>query len=179
MATRNTSNFNRLENYPKVQKSKRHVIFGDLQVPNFIVDLVMPRIAASHFKVLLFILRKTTGCHKRSEDISLSDTQRGCGVSRSTAVAAIKLFKDCHLIRRLNGTSRAGKACYEVAYPFETDYVLRRLAELVERADQSNLPSLKMKSVSVGRILRADRTAKIARNAELRYTAGARTNDKR
>jgi len=28
-------------------------------------------------------------------------------------------------------------------------------------------------------ILRADRTAKIAKNAEVRYTAGTRTNDKR
>ena len=71
------------------------------QVPDEVLDELMPRLSGSEFKVLMYIVRRTFGFKKDADAISLTQMtdgirtrdgrqlDRGCGLARSTAVAAI------------------------------------------------------------------------------------------
>jgi len=72
------------------------------QVPDDVVDVLMPELTGAEFKVLLYIIRRTFGFKKTADAISLNQitsgitTQdghvldRGTGLSESTVVLALK-----------------------------------------------------------------------------------------
>ncbi len=72
------------------------------QIPNIILDFVIPRISEADGKVLLYICRRTYGFQKEQDRISLSQfvdgikdrndrtLDYGCGVSRPAVVEALK-----------------------------------------------------------------------------------------
>src|SRR2546427_11455404 len=72
------------------------------QVPDEFFDFLLPRLSGAEIKVLLYIMRRTFGWKKASDDISFSQIcegittregdvlDEGTGLSKSTAQVAIK-----------------------------------------------------------------------------------------
>jgi len=85
------------------------------QIPNVLLDLLMPCLRDSERSVLLYICRRTYGFQREADAISLSQfvdglrsTQGhqldlGCGVSRSKVVEALRFFQAAGLVERLAG----------------------------------------------------------------------------
>lgn len=68
------------------------------QVPNELIDTHLSKIKNSELKVYLLICRKTVGCQKRKEGISLVKMTQLTGLSKSTVVNAIKRLEEKRLI---------------------------------------------------------------------------------
>lgn len=87
------------------------------QVPDEVFDELMPRLSGSEFKVLMYIVRRTFGFKKDSDSISLSQMtdgirtrdgrqlDRGAGLARSTAVAALNSLVDKGIISAVRNQS--------------------------------------------------------------------------
>jgi hypothetical protein len=85
------------------------------QIPNVLLDLLMPCLRDSERSVLLYICRRTYGFQREADAISLSQfvdglrsTQGrqldlGCGVSRAKVVEALQFFQATGLVERLAG----------------------------------------------------------------------------
>jgi replication protein O len=58
------------------------LIPNSTQVPNFLMDELLPIVDSAEWKVISFICRKTYGWQKREDRISLSQFESGTGVSR-------------------------------------------------------------------------------------------------
>jgi hypothetical protein len=58
---------------------------------NYLLDVIMPELRPNSWKLLCFIVRKTTGWHKDAEQLSYSQLRNGTGIkSDPTLSAAIK-----------------------------------------------------------------------------------------
>lgn len=75
---------------------------GFTAVANEIVEaLVKVRIPASEKDILLFVIRKTYGFHKKEDKISLTQFELGTGLSRVTVVKALKnLLTRCMVLKK-------------------------------------------------------------------------------
>ena len=61
-------------------------------------------ISSSEWQVLMFVIRKTYGWHKKEDNISLTQFQKGTGLSRPTVIWAIKqLVRHALLVVKRNG----------------------------------------------------------------------------
>lgn len=83
---------------PKKAKYLRTIFLPNSSpVPNFVFDDLLNEndIPHSVIRVLLFLLRKTVGWNNRSEELSLSEIQRGAGVTRPTAIYGVRMICDC------------------------------------------------------------------------------------
>lgn len=69
-------------------------------LPNFFVDVIMPRVRPADFAVLLFIWRKTIGWNKLEDCIPLSQMQRGTGRGRARLLRSLRLWEALGLIER-------------------------------------------------------------------------------
>lgn len=67
----------------------RFLIPNTTQVPNVLLDVVMPQIKNAALRVLLAVVRKTYGFQKRTDKISLTQLQRLTGLSRQGVVNGI------------------------------------------------------------------------------------------
>jgi hypothetical protein len=64
------------------------------QVPNILLDKVMPLLPEAPLKVLLAIVRFTYGFQKRSEEIGNKQLTRATGLSRSATIRAVAYLGD-------------------------------------------------------------------------------------
>jgi len=64
------------------------------QVPNVLLDEIMPRLSGSSLKVLLAIVRKTYGFQKHADKISFRQLQQLTGLSRDSVNQGIKGLGD-------------------------------------------------------------------------------------
>lgn len=115
----------------KTKGTRRILDAGYTKVPNLFIDRLMPRVRPAHFKVLIFIWRKTVGWQKQRDYISLTQIQSGAGVCRATAVSGIKFWKQVGLIRPTNRSGIRGTIQYEVAVSYDEEAVTSRLEQLV------------------------------------------------
>ncbi len=70
------------------------------QLPNEIVDRMMPDLSGAQFKVLILIARKTLGFHRECHAMSLEFIAEGTGLSRQGVVDALKpLVDDGYIIK--------------------------------------------------------------------------------
>jgi phage replication O-like protein O len=109
------------------------------QVPNVLLDEVMPRLPGSALKVMLAVVRKTYGFQKRSDKISFKTLQKLTGLSRDAVNQGIKALGPLLIIMpgRKNVPTSDGVNEYALNLNIET-------GELVRKADQSeNLTSQK------------------------------------
>lgn len=63
------------------------------QIPNVILDEVLPHLTKAELKVVLAICRRTFGYHDKTASLSLTDLQRLTGLTRSSTVNALKSDK--------------------------------------------------------------------------------------
>lgn len=99
-------------------------------VPDVYFDLLFPRLGKGSLKVLLYLVRRTFGFKRDSDTVSLSQIchgirhrdgtilDRGTGLTRSTATAAIRDLEDMGVIVARRGVSNRGD-------PAVTHYTLR------------------------------------------------------
>lgn len=74
---------------------------GFTPIANEILDeLVMLRIPASEKDVLMFVIRKTYGYHKKEDKISITQFELGTGLSRPTVVMALKNLVSRNILNR-------------------------------------------------------------------------------
>ena len=65
------------------------LIPNSTQVPNFLMDELLPIVDSAGWKIISFICRKTYGWQKREDRISLSQFESGTGVSRPWLVKTL------------------------------------------------------------------------------------------
>ncbi len=68
---------------PKTMDEKTHnLIPNSSQIPNVILDLVLPRISEAEARCLLYICRRTFGFHKDEDNISFTQFENGIKTSQ-------------------------------------------------------------------------------------------------
>lgn len=60
-----------------MDETKYNLIPNSSQIPNVILDLVLPRISEAEARCLLYICRRTFGFHKEEDNISFSQFEHG------------------------------------------------------------------------------------------------------
>ena len=91
----------------------KRLIPNSTQIPNIVLDLLVPKLPPAEARCILYISRRTFGFHRSKDRISLSqfiggiisrDGKRldyGTGLSRPSVVEALKnLFKAGNLYRK-------------------------------------------------------------------------------
>lgn len=102
------------------------------QVPDLLLDFMLPDLSGAELKVLLYLIRRTYGFKKDGDSITLSQLcsgirradqtviDRGTGLSRSSVTRAVKRLEELNLIEVVRDSTAIGDA--EVNY-----YRIRRL----------------------------------------------------
>ena len=104
------------------------------QVPDDVFDVLMPQLTEAELRVLLYVIRRTFGFKKASDDISLKQlvegirTQdgrvldSGAGVAKSSAVRAVKGLIAKGIVRaRRNQSKERGYEATTYALRFKSD----------------------------------------------------------
>jgi Bacteriophage replication protein O len=129
---------------------KKNLIPNSTQIPNLILDLVIPLISEAEARCLLYICRRTFGFHKKYDSISLSQFEHGIrsrqgsqldfgtGMSRPGVTYALKnLIKTEVIFMRKN--SRGNR--YMLNLHMDVDKVVNELNQL-RRLTRSSKPRL-------------------------------------
>jgi hypothetical protein len=111
------------------------------QVPDELFDVLMPQLSEAELRVLLYIVRRTFGFKKSSDDISLrqlvdgirtkdgTQLDHGAGIGKTAAVRAVKgLVEKCIIVAQRNQSVQNG---YEA-----TTYALRFRETLVHERNK-------------------------------------------
>jgi hypothetical protein len=75
------------------------------QIPNFLLDRILPVVQPAAWKVISFVCRKTFGWQKRQDRISLSQFERGTGLSRRHLVPTLLHVTNSGLLIKLSSPS--------------------------------------------------------------------------
>lgn len=110
---------------------RRNLLPNSTPVPNFVFDLVLsdPDVPHALRSVLLFLIRKTIGWDKRSDEISLIQIEEGANVSRKSAIYAVRVICDCWgLFHKTRGYKGQHSSVYTVAGLTEAEFQERYCA---------------------------------------------------
>lgn len=66
---------------------------------NIVIDYIMPFVSPSAWKILSFIVRKTTGWQKDRDELSISQIEYGTKLSRPTITKGINELEDLYMIK--------------------------------------------------------------------------------
>ena len=124
------------------------LIPNSFQVPNFLVDKLLPHLSGPQAKILMVLCRKTFGWHKREDVISFGQFRDEAGISRSSAIEALRVFMDAGLVLKAS-KGRVDMNAWSLNLDADADQVLERLMpeakpsadvdkSLAPEADQSN-----------------------------------------
>jgi predicted transcriptional regulator len=64
-------------------EQKETLIPNSTQIPNYVLDMVLPRIPEGEARCLLYICRRTFGFHKQEDNISFTQFEHGIKTSQS------------------------------------------------------------------------------------------------
>jgi len=138
-----------------MDKEQSKLIPNSTQIPNILLDFIIPRISEAEGKCLLYVCRRTYGFHKERDRISLSQfingikdkngeiLDYGTGISRPCVVEALKNLTGAELLKTIP-TSKGNY--YEIdlnaLVDKSPDEVVRRTNQLREltRSSKENLP---------------------------------------
>ena len=135
------------------EHKKHNLIPNSTQIPNLILDLVIPLISEAEARCLLYICRRTFGFHKKHDSISLSQFENGIrsrqgvqldygtGMSRPGVTYALKnLIKAEVVFMRKN--SRGNR--YMLNLNMDVDKVVNQLNQLrrLTRSSKRGLPKV-------------------------------------
>jgi len=132
------------------------------QVPNVILDKLMPILPPAPLKVVLVIARFTYGFQKRSEKIGFKQLSTASGLSRRAAIDAVQVLGDLIHVK----PGGPGKGPNE--YSLNLDISEAQLMALIER--------IKSRSGEVDYTSEVDCTSAVQRKKVVKYTAPFQTN---
>lgn len=79
-----------------------------LQVPNAVIDELLPDLTGAELKCYLVVIRKTKGWNKESDNISISQFMKATGLSNSAVIKACESLVQYGLLVKENGTRNTG-----------------------------------------------------------------------
>lgn len=116
---------------------KKNLIPNSTQIPNVILDILLPRLSASEGKCILYICRRTFGFHKESDRISFSQfvggikdrygkvLDYGTGLVRASVTQALKNLVRAEAVTLVRKTSKGN--CYQINLNMDVDKVVQKL----------------------------------------------------
>ena len=145
-----------------MDENKHNLIPNSSQIPNIVLDFVLPRISEAEARCLLYICRRTFGFHKEEDNISFSQFENGIktsqnrrldfgtGLSRPSVNAALQ-----NLIRVgvISVEQRSKGNRYKLNLDIDVDKVVNELNRLREltRSGKASLPKV-VKQVNTQKI---------------------------
>ena len=149
---------------------KLNLIPNSTQIPNVILDLIIPRICEIEGRCLLYICRRTFGFHKESDRISFSQfidgikdrrgvvLDYGAGIARSSVAKGLKHLVEAEAIR-IRKTTQGNY--YQINLYMDVEKVVRltnqfagrtesgswRVPKSVRRANTQNLGNKEKQSI--------------------------------
>ena len=79
-----------------------------LQVPNAVIDELLPDLTGAELKCYLVVIRKTKGWNKESDNISISQFMKATGLSNSAVIKACESLVKYRLLIKQNGARNTG-----------------------------------------------------------------------
>lgn len=79
-----------------------------LQVPNVVIDELLPDLTGAELKCYLVVIRKTKGWNKESDNISISQFMKATGLSNSAVIKACESLVKYGLLVKENGSRNTG-----------------------------------------------------------------------
>ena len=79
-----------------------------LQVPNAVIDELLPDLTGAELKCYLVVIRKTKGWNKESDNISISQFMKSTGLSNSAVIKACESLVQYGLLVKENGARNTG-----------------------------------------------------------------------
>ena len=79
-----------------------------LQVPNAVIDELLPDLTGAELKCYLVVIRKTKGWNKESDNISISQFMKATGLSNSAVIKACESLIKYGLLVKENGARNTG-----------------------------------------------------------------------
>lgn len=111
------------------------------QCPNDILDRLLPILSPSQFKLVMAIVRKTYGWHKKSDDISLTQLERMTGMSRQTVIDASAPLRASGFIV-IGRSGRRGVLNYSLNINVDTESLVKTLDQSKNLTTLNNTTSL-------------------------------------
>lgn len=106
--------------------SSSNMIPNSFQMPNFLVDRLLRHLSGPQAKVLMVLCRKTFGWNKKEDTISFGQFRDEAGVSRSSAVDALRAFVAAGLVTKTTrGTLEMSS--WSLNLTADPEFVLERL----------------------------------------------------
>lgn len=78
------------------------LIINSTQIPNYILDIMMPQLGDTEFKIIMVIARQTYGWHKEADKISYFQLIKKTGASNGAVAIAVKSLREKGLIKVLD-----------------------------------------------------------------------------
>lgn len=104
---------------------------------NYVLDVIMPELKPTHWKVLCFIIRKTIGWQKANDILSYSQIMQGTGISgRATVNSALKELIELNYISVIE-TNNGEANGYKLNTGYNIDLTSSKF-ELVRGGTSSN-----------------------------------------
>ena len=79
-----------------------------LQVPNAVIDELLPDLTGAELKCYLVVIRKTKGWNKESDNISISQFMKATGLSNSAVIKACESLVKYGLLIKQSGARNTG-----------------------------------------------------------------------
>jgi len=92
---------------------------GFTNMPNVYIDEYLPELSGAELKVLLVVLRRTVGCQKESEEISLSQFERMTGLTRHSVINGLRRLIERGLVVQTQAAKGVRAASYRCVIPGE------------------------------------------------------------
>jgi len=116
------------------------------QIPNIIIDFIMPHLPEAELKVLLYIYRRTFGFRKSGDKIALSQFTNGLvnknkehldygtGLSKTSNIKAIKSLQRLSLV---NVVKTRGTNYYQPELDVDIEFIIQKIPELKKITNKS------------------------------------------
>lgn len=152
-----------------MDEKTHNLIPNSSQIPNVILDLVLPRISEAEARCLLYICRRTFGFHKDEDNISLTQFENGIrtsqgrrldfgtGLSRPAVNTALQNLIKVGVIF-VQQRSRGNR--YKLNLHMDVDKVVNEINQLrrLTRSGKSSLPKV-VKQVNTQNLVKKEKSS--------------------
>jgi phage replication O-like protein O len=120
------------------------------QFPNFLLEEVAPMLSSASLRVLIVIVRKTYGFHKRADRISFNQLQKLTGLSRVGVNEGLKGLGPLLKVRPgvKNSPTVEGITSYEINIDIPTDELVSKLYQYRKLTSKKTVLELVSKAYS-------------------------------
>ena len=130
-----------------MEEPKRTLIPNSTQIPNVVIDILLPRIPSAEGKCVLYICRRTFGFHKEYDRISFSQfvdgikdrygkvLAYGTGLVRASVTQALKNLVRAEAVILVRKTSKGN--CYQINLHMDVDKVVQKIDQFRKQTRSS------------------------------------------